>query len=235
MSIIHMVRHGQASFGQGNYDKLSDLGHRQAEILAEHFMTVPLSFTAVYSGSMVRHKETAAPFVERWRKKGGNGGLETDPHFDEFDALTVWQSEIHNLVAEDPAAKADLAAVASDKRAFNRLFEKIMLRWVRGETAPEVAAKWHAFTGRVRSGMEKLMAAHGRKSQVVVFTSAGPIAAAVQMALSLSDETTMELAFQVLNASVTRFRYGKRGIILYGFNDVSHLERHGDEKLITFR
>ena len=31
MSELLVIRHGQASFGQDNYDVLSDLGHRQSK------------------------------------------------------------------------------------------------------------------------------------------------------------------------------------------------------------
>ena len=38
MSTLYMIRHGQASFGKEDYDKLSDGGLRQARILAHHFI-----------------------------------------------------------------------------------------------------------------------------------------------------------------------------------------------------
>jgi broad specificity phosphatase PhoE len=36
MSTLYMIRHGQASFGKSDYDKLSEKGERQAEYLAEY-------------------------------------------------------------------------------------------------------------------------------------------------------------------------------------------------------
>ena len=33
MSVIYLIRHGQASFGQQNYDQLSEVGHQQAVAL----------------------------------------------------------------------------------------------------------------------------------------------------------------------------------------------------------
>jgi broad specificity phosphatase PhoE len=47
-----MVRHGQASFGKANYDKLSEKGHEQCRILAEYMIRTGLSFDAVYTGSL---------------------------------------------------------------------------------------------------------------------------------------------------------------------------------------
>ena len=37
MPEFFLVRHGQASFGADNYDKLSALGHRQARWLGGYF------------------------------------------------------------------------------------------------------------------------------------------------------------------------------------------------------
>lgn len=36
MATIYLIRHGQASFGAENYDKLSPLGERQASILVRN-------------------------------------------------------------------------------------------------------------------------------------------------------------------------------------------------------
>ena len=33
MTTIYLIRHGQASFGQQNYDQLSNKGERQAQLL----------------------------------------------------------------------------------------------------------------------------------------------------------------------------------------------------------
>ena len=37
MSELILIRHAQASFGEENYDKLSDLGHKQARLLGGFF------------------------------------------------------------------------------------------------------------------------------------------------------------------------------------------------------
>jgi len=68
-----------------------------------------------------------------------------------------------------------------------------------------------------------------------VFTSGGPISATVQAALGLTDEKTMEVSWQIMNASVTRFKYSGKKIGLAGFNDISHLELENDSELLTYR
>ena len=59
MSELILVRHGQASFGQKSYDKLSDMGIEQVRILARHWQTVGEEFDHIYAGSLVRQQETA--------------------------------------------------------------------------------------------------------------------------------------------------------------------------------
>ena len=60
MAELFMVRHGQASFGTGNYDQLSALGERQGVWLGEYFAERGIAFDRVVTGSMQRHRQTAA-------------------------------------------------------------------------------------------------------------------------------------------------------------------------------
>ena len=59
MSEIILVRHGQASFGADSYDKLSDKGVEQVKVLARHWQEVGEQFDHVYSGTLLRQRETA--------------------------------------------------------------------------------------------------------------------------------------------------------------------------------
>ena len=44
MQKITFVRHGQASYGSDNYDKLSELGHKQTRLLGEYFKKINYQF-----------------------------------------------------------------------------------------------------------------------------------------------------------------------------------------------
>ncbi|MCP4691557.1 MAG: histidine phosphatase family protein, partial [Desulfobacterales bacterium] len=59
MCELWFIRHGQASFGASNYDKLSGTGIRQCEILGAFFSNTGRRFARVYSGRMVRQIDTA--------------------------------------------------------------------------------------------------------------------------------------------------------------------------------
>ena len=60
MGTLYLVRHGQASFGEADYDRLSPMGHQQSRRLGEYFAGQGLVFDAVITGTLRRHAETFA-------------------------------------------------------------------------------------------------------------------------------------------------------------------------------
>ena len=59
MATIYLIRHGQASFGAEDYDKLSALGMRQAQVAGEYLRDHGIILDAAYSGELLRQRETA--------------------------------------------------------------------------------------------------------------------------------------------------------------------------------
>jgi broad specificity phosphatase PhoE len=110
-----------------------------------------------------------------------------------------------------------------------------MYRWVSGRFDTPGVPLWSAFKQSVGRGIRQIMQAHGSKKQVAVFTSGGPISVTIQSALALSDQKAMEISWQIMNASITRFKYNSKGIALAGFNDIAHLELENDNELLTYR
>src|SRR5262245_18598913 len=58
MGTLYLVRHGQASFGSDDYDRLSELGARQCERLGEYFRARDVHFDGVITGTLRRHVES---------------------------------------------------------------------------------------------------------------------------------------------------------------------------------
>ena len=52
MTIIHLVRHGQASFGKEDYDNLSEIGLKQAFLLGKYFKTLNIKFDKIFVGTL---------------------------------------------------------------------------------------------------------------------------------------------------------------------------------------
>lgn len=236
MSEFYLIRHGQASFGQENYDQLSPLGIRQAELLGRHLAALGRTFDAVYCGRLERQKKTAAALIECYAQVDlAVPELIVSKALDEYDSMAVWESQIQQMAAEDPTVAQALDNIYSDPKAFQRLYSKVIDRWVSGEFDRPGIQRWPDYRRQVQAGLKEIMQRQGAKKRLAVFTSGGPICIAVQAALELSDRMTIELSWQIMNASVTRLLYNAEGMALSVFNDVTHLELAGGKELISYR
>ena len=65
MSTIHIIRHGQASFGAQDYDQLSPVGYEQAAFLGDHINQLNLDIQDVVIGEMKRHAQTAESSLQK--------------------------------------------------------------------------------------------------------------------------------------------------------------------------
>ena len=68
MGAIHLVRHGQASFGSGDYDRLSETGHLQARLAGEDMAARGLRPDVIIHGGLRRQRETAEGILAALRE-----------------------------------------------------------------------------------------------------------------------------------------------------------------------
>ena len=59
MGVLLLVRHGQASLGAADYDRLSDLGRRQARVVGARLAGNGLTVDRVVAGELSRQRDTA--------------------------------------------------------------------------------------------------------------------------------------------------------------------------------
>jgi broad specificity phosphatase PhoE len=235
MSVIYFIRHAQAAFGSEDYDRLSALGRSQSRILGDHLTRRGLCFDRIYAGTMHRQISTAEEVLGRWGLDGVRGEVHTAAEFNEYDSAGVISSQVPGMLEEDPSLSKAVETMFEDRFSFQTVFEKAMLRWISGQWDHPGIETWKAFQGRVCTGVSRLMNENGAKKSLVVFSSGGPIAAAMQLALGLSDQETLQLGWQILNTSVSAFKYNRDRLTLFSFNGVAHLELWNDPKLITYR
>ena len=236
MSMIYMIRHGQASFGKEDYDQLSPLGKRQARVLAQHFLDTGFHPHAVYSGTMARQTGTAEEVLSAYRVAGRDvPWLETLGGFNEYDTTAIVTALFPDMIKGDPSLNDDLARMYVSKDSFKRVFEGAMLRWVTGAFDGPEFESWEALKERVTASLRLIMKRHGKGKTLAVFTSGGAIAASLAHVLGIRGEVAMVLNWQLLNTSITRFMYNEERITLAGFNGIAHLELAGDPTLITYR
>lgn len=236
MSEIYFIRHGQASFGSNNYDKLSEKGVLQARILGEHLAALKVKFDAIYLGDMVRQKETAQEVMNVYIERGLYiPEPMVDICWNEIDSTSVWDSQIKMMIKEEAALLDEFKMDLNNKKAFQKVFSRVMDRWVSGKFDVPGVVTWNEFKHKVGNGLNHLLETQRDSKRVAVFSSGGPISIAVQMALDLSDKKTLALLWQIMNVSVTRLKYDDVKTTLSVFNNTTHLELKGDKTLITYR
>jgi broad specificity phosphatase PhoE len=236
MSMIYLIRHGQASFGHNDYDNLSPLGKQQARILARHLLDTEFRPDAVYSGNMVRQKDTAGEVLAAYSKDGKElPGLELMSGFNEYDTVSIVTAMFPAMAQDDPALHEDLARMYVSKASFKRVFETAMLRWITGKFDTPGIESWEGLKARVAKSLMSIIARHGNGRIIAVFTSGGAIAASLAHVLGLPGEYAMRLNWQIVNTSISRYMYNKERITLAGFNSIAHLDLAGDPALITYR
>jgi broad specificity phosphatase PhoE len=231
-----MIRHAQASFGKQNYDQLSDLGNRQSQVVADRLDQSNVKFDAIYAGFLLRHEQTANAYFEQLEKARKPAlPVKKNDAFNEYDSEKILTSLIPVLINENPEFEAEVSNMFGDSRNFQKVLEKVMRRWVQEGVAVEGVGTWENSSNRIHATLDEIMKVEGAGKNLAIFTSGGPIAVTVQKALNLSNEQTLNILWQIVNASITRFKYSGNRLTLFSFNDFSHLEMKKDKRFITYR
>ncbi len=213
MTDIYLVRHGQASFGKANYDKLSELGAQQAEWLGNYFREREVVFDALYQGDMVRHRETA---------EGIKQGMDYLPeptissNLNEFN----FQAVARAYLAVYPESQVPEGAPPAE---YYRLLKKAMLAWARNDLDTSMLEEtWAEFEQRTLNILQTLQASGARKALVV--TSGGAIAMMLKHILGYDDPMVINMNLQIRNASFSQCFANAKGVHLNSFNSVPHLD-----------
>jgi broad specificity phosphatase PhoE len=229
MSVLLLVRHGQASFGKKDYDALSELGHEQSRVLGRAFAARGVVPDLVLRGELRRHRETAEGIVEGL---GRDVPIEVDAGWDEFDFLHVVQ--VHKpLYRSRTLMMADLARGGRPREAFQKVFEDATLRWTGGDYETEYHESFAAFSARVDAALRRAadrIAAHGT---LMVVSSGGPIGLATSHLLAGDTSLWGNLNKVAVNTGVTKVIAGRSGLSLSSYNEHSHVEH--DRSLLTYR
>jgi broad specificity phosphatase PhoE len=230
---LYLIRHGQASFGQPAYDRLSATGERQAELLGRHFYKNGTRFDAVYSGALRRHVQTATIAMQQMN---GNGApdIKIDADFNEFDNSDRMMNRLFSVIQDDPDLADQMKRIHTDHGAIRRIFdiaEKAEMMPVDESERLHLAQQ---FRDRIAGAIENLLNQVGDNKKVAVFTSGGPTAVALRQTLDTSREQTIRLGWELRNTSITVLRYDQKRLWLVLFNCVAHLEAKNNPALITY-
>ena len=249
MITILLARHGQASFGQENYDQLSELGVIQAKRLGEHYGHTQRRIDAIFSGSLVRQRDSAEHFCQAYLSASDND-LGSKPIFDinnlESCVLPIFDEFNHEdvFVKSNPtlSTQAQIAAeLTRNNELISRLgelFGQAMQRWHSGAHDDDYLESWPQFSARALQGLDELSnQIHDRlqleqDSTVLVFTSGGVIAAITAHLLKQSSATAYQLTQSSVNTGVTSLTIQQKKLQLLSYNEYSHLFNSG-KSLVT--
>lgn len=231
MTRLYLVRHGQASFGAGHYDRLSPLGERQSLLLGQHLQRIAFRADAWLSGTLDRQRSTLAAMLQ-----GLEATAATEAHaaFNEYDHEAILGAYLPRVMQDMGLSPDQRVTLFADTRQFQDAFTRVMRHWVDGASHERPPFEtWESFQARIREALERLASAGPER--IVIVTSGGPIALAVQAALGLTHEKAFSLNWSIHNASLTELRVRRGALMLSSFNGVAHLELAGDPSLLTYR
>ncbi len=216
MTVIYLLRHGQAQFGAADYDSLSPVGRQQAVVLGGELARREVDVHAVWSGTLRRQLATAATSLET---AGLDVPVTEDARWNEYDHL--------GLVPTGQPAPAD-------SRDFQRELDKAIEAWITGGYAAGVTGTWLEFSGGVDTALRDAFATLPKGKAGLVFTSAGVISAICAALLAMPTAGYLALNRTMANAAITKLVSGRSGMSLVSLNEHGHFE--GPHRgLLTYR
>jgi broad specificity phosphatase PhoE len=236
VGVLYLLRHGQASFGTDDYDQLSDLGRKQAELLGRELRTRGVTINVAVCGTMRRQRDTAAlALASAGVDVGVDVEIDVDGRWNEYDYTDIiarYADGTELLATPSVRAGATMTEVASP-RVFQALLDVGLAGWIsaREHGGP---GSWPAFAGAIGDALDGLVRGLTSGSTAVVFTSAGPITAVCAQLMGLSPDGCVALNRVMVNASITKVVSGRSGVSLVSINEHGHLEAAG-RACVTYR
>lgn len=232
MTTIYLVRHGQASFGQMNYDELSALGVTQAKILGQHFKHIFTKQPYIVSGSMKRHQQTTQISLKECLPEAS---YRTDELWNEFNHQQVF-SLYEPRFAQPELLKQDIFKETDPRTYLAQVFDKAIIRWADKAFHHEYDESWPMFKTRVEKALQSLCKelADQRPKEAVVFTSGGVISVIVGKLLELNVQRTFALSWSIANTSITSLKLTNGEIQLMSMNEHQFIKASNPELLTWF-
>lgn len=204
MPVIYLLRHGQASFGTDDYDVLSELGRKQAEIAGHELVRRGARSPIVVSGSLRRQIDTAA--IAAHELNVSPSGI--DSRFDEFDAHAAVNAHLGDLQATEGMSSAQ----------FQQHLDAVMTDWMDSGNS-----QWQEFSDGAFAALTELAESLPSGSDAIVATSAGLTAVLAGRLLGADTQGVISMNRVSVNASITTVVAGSRGLSLVSFNDHAHV------------
>jgi broad specificity phosphatase PhoE len=216
MTEIYFVRHGQASFGAEDYDKLSIIGHKQSELLGLYLKKTRLKFDKVICGKMKRHKETLAGINKNLKLNN----IIFDGRLNELNYQNLEKAYHTRYNSIPPTSSTE----------FRDFHQNLITAWA-SKKLEGLVESYLDFNKRVNSAVDD----HVKNAQrLLVISSGGPKSMLVTRALNLNYAGTADILNFTLNSSYSVFSKSNNAFTLLQYNCVPHLDIKEKIELKTF-
>ncbi len=215
MTVITLVRHGQANFPaktEEDYDRLSALGHQQANWLGDYFRSHGDVFDHIWCGTLRRHRETAAGL--------GLGLAHEDARLNEMKYLQM--AEVFNQTSGMTMPQSGPEFAAHVPHVFRA--------WAAGDL-DHVHVPYNDFAQRMADAVAQALAMGGRHLFV---TSGGVIGMMMARMLNLPPDGFAQMMLPIRNTSIHRFGLETGMLYLDSYNLTPHLDHPDRSHAKTF-
>ncbi|MFE1939290.1 histidine phosphatase family protein [Leptospira kirschneri] len=243
MSIIHLIRHGQANSQGENYDLLTSLGKNQSFALGKYMAYNGELPDRIVTGTLRRHLETADWFMKGVVSEVGD--LEKyktdsfvcrDSGWNEFSP-ELWNSLAKLLVSDKPEFARILSQFYKVKTRggirsaalFYKLTEEILKFWRENAIEADGIETYENFETRIFHSYNVLFSS-GKQERIFLFTSGTPISLVLNHILRQEGDPFSWMPW-IWNTSVSTFRKVKGEYLPISVNGVPHLTQKTDRTL----
>ncbi len=220
MSMLYLIRHGQASAHLEDYDQLSKQGKTQGELIGQALQGKTIA--AVYIGPRKRHLQT----YEMARQEDWPMAIQTY-WLDEFPAHEIIDKGLPILKRTMPNLLGELnqiqQQVGSSSRAFHKVLQKATQLWIDGKLDIDEVESFEEYKQRLLIAKRNLCIP--REGNVLCFTSAGFISSFVGLLQGGDDWQAIRSAWALYNGSFTTYKLENDGNFLACFNWIEHIEK----------
>lgn len=235
MATIYLIRHGQASFGAADYDKLSELGCRQAEVVGHYLRDIGVQLDAAYSGDLLRQRETAQLVLASQPNAVTH---QIDARFNEVRNDEQVEHLVPEVIKTNGVVGELMARGLSASKDYQKVIEAVFNYWVSPQCNEPRIQSWADYSADARAALQAVTATHGSGKTIAIFTSGGTIATLVTQVLGLGGEHAYRFYEPIFNCSISQIFYSGDKMSLSYFNDRSFLQVLGmqaDENLLSYR
>ncbi|TGK23164.1 histidine phosphatase family protein [Leptospira yasudae] len=235
MSVVHLVRHGQANSQGENYDLLTPHGKSQAFALGKFMAQNGEVPDRIVTGTLRRQVETGESFLEGVISVVGereefrsSSFINRDAGWNEFSP-ELWGSYSKLLAAQRPEfaktlsqfAKVRLKGGIRSAALFFKLTEEILKFWKEGTETPEGIETYRGFEERIFHS-SNVWFSPGDQERNFIFTSGTPISLVLNRLLK-QDEDCFAWMPWIWNTSLSTFRWVRGKYLPVSINGVPHL------------